>query len=263
MGEGKITADSISDKVFEYCLHYPTPFKSTLLMILAHMQLKKEQLEQITQAIESPEAFYQLFLLNLRDNDLYIPQFRDFLLENKKYFSSIANFQEHIKGQNINQDKINLTNQLARVQLEKCIQISPHSMFSSLFLLNLYDDNFSVSQFRDFLLENENHLSSLANFRENIKGQNINQDKIDLTNQLVRAHLKKSLFFLNLYDNNLSASQFREFWIENEEYVIELADWWKHTRKRLLRRQDICQEKIDLIDRLICYAKTAAGDGRP
>jgi thiaminase len=163
----------------------------------------------------------------------------------------LANFREHIEGQNISQEKINLTNQLVREQLEKYILTPANSMFSSLFLLNLYDDNLSVSQFREFLLENERHLSSLANFQEHIKGQSINQDKINLTNQLVRAQLEKSLFFINLYDNKFSISKFRKFMLENEEYPINLAYWWKHARKRLLRRQDICQEKIILVDQLV------------
>ena len=90
-----VKTDSISDKIFEYCLNYPTPWKETLLEILAHMHLKKEQLEQLNQIAYTSEAFYQLFFLNLYDNNLNITQFRDFLLGNKKYFGILGNFQKH------------------------------------------------------------------------------------------------------------------------------------------------------------------------
>jgi hypothetical protein len=80
LGGEEINADCISDKIFEYCLNYPTHWKRTLLILLAHMRLKKEQLEQLNQRIETSEAFYQLYLINMRDNNLHITRFRDFLL---------------------------------------------------------------------------------------------------------------------------------------------------------------------------------------
>ena len=247
-----VNEDSITDKIFEYCLHYPTSWKETLLILLAHIELKQEQLERLIQVMEVSEAFYQLFLINLRDNNLHITQFRDFLLKNEKYFSSLVNFQEHVEGHSINQDKIELTNKLVREQIEICNQHTPDdSTFSSLFLLNLHDNDFSVSQFRDFLLENEQHLCSLENFQERIRGQNINQDKINLTNQIIREWLEKSIFFINLYDNNFSVSKFREFILENEKYPNILAHWWKHERKILFRRQNICQEKVVFLDQLM------------
>lgn len=185
LSDGKINADSISDKVLEYCLNYSSEWESTLLMILAHMQLKKKQLERLNQAIETPEAFYQLFLLNLRDNNLDIDLFRKFLLENKKHLGELANFREHIEGQNINQDKIDLTNQLARAQLEECIRTSDNSLFSSfLLLLNLYDDKFSVAQFREFLFGNEKKFSNLADSTRLVR-QQLCQEKVDLVDQLI------------------------------------------------------------------------------
>ncbi|MDR1978414.1 MAG: hypothetical protein LBQ42_06740 [Synergistaceae bacterium] len=88
----KINEVSISDEIFEYCLNYPTPFKETLLGLLAHMLLKKEQLEQLNQTIESPEAFYQLFLINLRDNDLICCEISGFYVEKWKIFKLISKF---------------------------------------------------------------------------------------------------------------------------------------------------------------------------
>ena len=254
MFDGEINANSISDKIFEYCLNYPTPWKDTLLMILAHMPLKKEQLEQLNNVIEDHEAFYQLFLINISDNNLPIKQFRKFLLENEKHLSLLFSFQEYMIGQNINQDKIKLTNKLVREHLDISNYNLPTNYlnaFSSLFLLNLYDDNFSIKQFRDFLLHNKNHLSLLADFRERIYNQSLNQDKIKLTNKLVREQLEKSLFLLNLYDNNFSVAEFREFMFENEKNLNILAHWWKYEREILLRRQDICQEKAVFFDQLM------------
>jgi hypothetical protein len=187
LGGEEINASSISDKILGYCLNYPTPWKRTLLVLLAHMHLKREQLEQLNQVVETSEAFYQLLLLNLRDNDLDITLFRDFLLENEKYLDDVTNFREHIEGQSINQDKIDLTNQLARDHLEECIQTSSNAIFrysSSLFLLNLYDDNISISQFQAFLLENEKYLD-LANSKRLLRRQDLCQEKIDLVEQLI------------------------------------------------------------------------------
>ena len=70
------------------------------------MHLKRERLEQLNQVVETPEAFYQLFILNLRNNDLYIKQFLDFFLENERHLGEVTNFREHIKDHSINQDKI-------------------------------------------------------------------------------------------------------------------------------------------------------------
>lgn len=189
LDEREINADSISDKVLEYCLNYPTPWRRTLLISLAHMHLKKEQLERLNQATEASEAFYQLLLLNLRDNDLDIAQFRNFLLENERHLSDSINFREHMEGQNINRDKIDLTNRLARAHLEKSIRTSTDLMFSplpsALLWLNLYDDNFSVSQFREFLLEYEKYFSNLANSIRFLRRRDLCREKIDVVDQLV------------------------------------------------------------------------------
>jgi hypothetical protein len=187
-----INEDSVSDKVFEYCLNYPGEWKRTLLILLAHMRLKKEQLKQLIGEEIIPEAFYQLFFINLRDNDLQISQFRDFLLEYENHLSLLANFQEHTEGKNINQDKIDLANQLVREQLKEDIQSYANTMFhhsEGLFILNLYDDNLSVSQFREFLLENEKYfIGRLADCKKDLeysRRKNICQEKINLVDQLL------------------------------------------------------------------------------
>jgi hypothetical protein len=51
---------------------------------------------------------------------------------------------------------------------------------------------------------------------------------------------------LNLYDDNFSVLQFQEFLLENEKDLGNLAD-----EKRCVRREDLCQDKIDLVDQLI------------
>ncbi|MDR2522927.1 MAG: hypothetical protein LBC93_04410, partial [Synergistaceae bacterium] len=53
LDEREINADSISDKVLEYCLNYPTSWKRTLLVSLAHIHLKKEQLKRLNQVVET------------------------------------------------------------------------------------------------------------------------------------------------------------------------------------------------------------------
>jgi hypothetical protein len=107
-----IDESSISDKVFEFCLEYPGHFRKTLLIQLAHLWLKKEYIEQLNQVLETPEAFYKLFLMYLLDIDLPVGDLQNLMLENKKYLSDIENYKEHIIGQSISQDKIELADSI-------------------------------------------------------------------------------------------------------------------------------------------------------
>jgi len=72
----------------------------------------REQLEYISQVVKTPEAFNKLFFLYLSDNDFSVTQMREFMLENKKYLNDLVNYKEHIAGNSISQEKIDLADQL-------------------------------------------------------------------------------------------------------------------------------------------------------
>lgn len=112
-----VDESSINDRVFERCLKYPGRYRKTLLTQLAHINLKKEHLERLNQILETPEAFYRLFLLYLCDNNLSVVALREFLMKNKHHLSQISNYKEHLIGQNIPPNKIDLVEKI----INKCV----------------------------------------------------------------------------------------------------------------------------------------------
>ena len=77
-----IDSSSVTDRVLNFCIHYPGRFRKTLLIQLAHMWLTTKQLEVINREIDTPEAFCKLFLLYAENENYTVDQFATFLREN-------------------------------------------------------------------------------------------------------------------------------------------------------------------------------------
>lgn len=76
--------DSITDKVLYYCLHYPGQYRKTLLVQLAHMWLRPNQLELLNTSIDTPEAFCKLLVMYADSTNCTPLQFSEFLTNNYK-----------------------------------------------------------------------------------------------------------------------------------------------------------------------------------
>ena len=103
---------SITNRVFEQCLKYPGRYRKTLLIQLAHMWLRKDQLIELNQILETPEAFYKLFLMYLQDKDFSVNQLQEVMLKNVKHLNALTNYKEHLSGREVTQDKIILADKL-------------------------------------------------------------------------------------------------------------------------------------------------------
>ena len=112
-----IYACDITDRVFEKCLNYPGRFRKTLLSQLGHLCLKKEQLEQLNTVLETPEAFYKLFLMYLQDDSFSTIQIRALLQKNERHLGALLNYKEHFDNQKVRQDKITEVDKLIQKSL--------------------------------------------------------------------------------------------------------------------------------------------------
>ena len=100
-----IDESSITDKVFKLCLRYPGHFKKTLYIQLGHIWLKEEQLKKLNKVLDTPEAFYKLFLKYANDDNISVVELKQFMLNNKKHLNSLINYKEHFIVKNINSQK--------------------------------------------------------------------------------------------------------------------------------------------------------------
>lgn len=107
-----IEEESITDNFVDLCLKYPGSFKKTLLIQLSHIWLTEKQLLKLHFATDTPEAFYKLVLLYLKDNSCSVDKLSTFLLSNIKHIGSIYNYKEHIRNFPVNNKKIDLLDQL-------------------------------------------------------------------------------------------------------------------------------------------------------
>lgn len=104
---------SITDSVLQCCLHYPGRFKSTLLIQLAHMWLRPDQLEKINDYIDTPEAFCKLFGIYAADQSYSAEYFSRFL-SNNMHFVRQVNCMEQLETHkiSISQEKHTILNEL-------------------------------------------------------------------------------------------------------------------------------------------------------
>ena len=101
-----IDEKSITDDVLNICLHYPSRFRKTLLIQLAHLPLQEKFLIALNKRIDSTEAFYQLFLLYLFDNNKTCTELKLFLVKNKSKLYCLLNYKSLIKSRRIEKCKV-------------------------------------------------------------------------------------------------------------------------------------------------------------
>ena len=101
-----IDEKSITDDVLNICLHYPGRFRKTLLIQLAHLPLQEKFLIALNKRIDSTEAFYQLFLLYLFDNNKTCTELKLFLVKNKSKLYCLLNYKSLIKSRRIEKCKV-------------------------------------------------------------------------------------------------------------------------------------------------------------
>ena len=104
-----IAPESITDNVLQACINYPGRFKKTLLIQLAHIWLTERQLIELNTHIDTPEAFYKLFLMYLYQNDVPCEKLLQFLLNNRRHLNALIGYKERLPNANANEEKINMT----------------------------------------------------------------------------------------------------------------------------------------------------------
>ncbi len=107
-----IEPQSVTDNVLEVCLNYPGRFRKTLLGQLAHNRLSEKQLLKLNENIDTPEAFYKLFLMYLAKKDMPDENFSRFLIENKRHLSALSGYKERLPSSNFDCGKIAVTDDI-------------------------------------------------------------------------------------------------------------------------------------------------------
>ena len=90
--------------------------KKTLLIQLAHLWLSPLQLKRINEAIDTPEAFYKLFLIMICDERYSKKELESFIYENKRYINEIEDYKKHLKQEQISSERIKFVDSILQMR---------------------------------------------------------------------------------------------------------------------------------------------------